>query len=94
MTAKGRQLPELSIDPREQSLKGITLIFEQMPAVKHLLRGGSAICTTTRILIGTVARNNTHTGMILQPCRNYIGGTIWQEVNRLAALKINNDRSV
>jgi hypothetical protein len=51
-------------------------------------RGGVGIGTAA------VATDDVNTGMSYQPCLNALALTVWQEVNYLMAIEVNEDRAI
>jgi hypothetical protein len=69
-------------------------VLEQMKTVGDLDRRGCALVRAIGVSFRVIPRNHLHPRMLLEPLGQGLGGTIWEESDRLAALQINEYRAI
>jgi hypothetical protein len=65
-----------------------------MPTIGNLHRIGRTLARTVGIHSATIAADNLHARMLVQPLRNTLCRTLWQQVNRLMGLQIDHNRRI
>src|ERR1700677_457926 len=75
-------------------LDDLAEVLQQMKAVSDLPRLRRALARTLRVEARTIAADHLHARVILKPIGRGRRRTIWQHVNHLTALEVNDDRAV
>jgi hypothetical protein len=79
---------------REQVEHRRTQILQEVPAIGNLYGIGRALTRTFGIHAAPITANNLHARMRLQPLRNTLSRTLWQEINGLATFQIDHNRRI
>jgi hypothetical protein len=78
----------------QRAYEGFTQIAQQVPAVSNLRGLGRRSHCGLRINAGPITAHNLDSRMSPQPCRRAVHAAIRQQVDRLAFLKIAENRAV
>src|SRR5581483_4861585 len=78
----------------KQALGYLPDILQHVPAIDHLLSCRRAHRRASRILRGTVAHDDLHTRVLLQPRRERPRRTILEQVDRPSGLEVDQDRAI
>ena len=81
-------------DPLEIPCEHVAQITEQVKAISDLHRCWRTLCDASGIVRRAITRNNFHSWMVTQPCRDRLGSTLWQEVDRSMLFEIHEDRAI
>jgi len=78
----------------EDLLQGFRQVLQEMETVRDLRGVGRALACTLGIRARPIPRDDLHPGMLPQPLRDGLGGTIREEFHGLAACEIHQDRAI
>ena len=83
-----RQPAKPTMDGEEPAFKHLARIGEQVPSVGNLGRLTSAVGGGTSIFGGAIPRHHDDAGLVTQPARNGVGGSIGQQVENTMMFQV------